>query len=47
VNFFNFIGLNNLHFIFAEGLNMGPDSAQTALVAAKAAIAELSAGLAA
>lgn len=47
VNFFNFIGLKNLHFIFAEGLNMGPDSAQTALVAAKAAIAELSAGLAA
>lgn len=47
VNFFNFIGLKNLHFIFAEGLNMGPDSAQAALQAANAAIADLTTELAA
>lgn len=47
VNFFNFIGLKNLHFIFAEGLNMGPDAAQAALTAAHAAIADLTAELAA
>jgi FMN-dependent NADH-azoreductase len=45
VNFFNFIGLKNLHFIFAEGLNMGPDAAQAALTAAHAAIADLAAEL--
>lgn len=42
-SFFNFVGLKDLHFIYAEGLNMGPDSAQQALAAAKAQIAELSA----
>lgn len=47
VNFFNFIGLKNLHFIFAEGLNMGADAAQAALTAAHAAIADLTAELAA
>ena len=47
VNFFNFIGLRNLHFIFAEGLNMGADAAQAALTAAHAAIADLTAELAA
>lgn len=47
VNFFNFIGLRNLHFIFAEGLNMGAEPAAAALEAARAAIAELSSNLAA
>lgn len=47
VNFFHFIGLKNLHFIFAEGLNMGADAAQAALKAAHAAIADLAAELAA
>jgi FMN-dependent NADH-azoreductase len=45
--FFNFIGLKNLHFIYAEGLNMGADSAQTALKAAKAQIEDLTTELAA
>lgn len=47
VNFFNFIGLKDLHFIFAEGLNMGAEPAQAALMAARAAIAELTTELAA
>lgn len=47
VNFFNFIGLRNLHFIFAEGLNMGAEPAATALEAARVAIAELRSNLAA
>lgn len=47
VNFFNFIGLRNLHFIFAEGLNMGAEPAAAALEAARAAIAELRNNLAA
>jgi FMN-dependent NADH-azoreductase len=45
--FFNFIGLKNLHFVYAEGLSMGPDSAQAALVAAKTQIGELTSQLAA
>jgi FMN-dependent NADH-azoreductase len=45
--FFNFIGLKNLHFVYAEGLSMGADSAQAALVAAKAQIGELTSQLAA
>lgn len=45
--FFNFIGLTNLHFVFAEGLNMGADSAQAALAAAKAQIGDLTSQLAA
>ncbi|MCT6700827.1 FMN-dependent NADH-azoreductase [Rheinheimera sp. 4Y26] len=47
VNFFNFIGLRNLHFIFAEGLNMGAEPAAAALEAARVAIAELRGNLAA
>jgi FMN-dependent NADH-azoreductase len=45
--FFNFIGLKNLHFVYAEGLSMGADSAQAALDAAKAQIGELTSQLAA
>ena len=45
--FFNFIGLTNLHFIYAEGLNMGAESAQAALAAARAQINNLTAQLAA
>ena len=45
--FFNFIGLKNLHFVYAEGLNMGADSAQAALHAAKVQIGDLTAQLAA
>lgn len=40
-SFLNFIGLKDLHFIYAEGLNMGPESAEKALAGAKARIAEL------
>lgn len=39
--FFNFIGLKQLHFIFAEGLNMGPDAASAALAAAKVRMQEV------
>jgi FMN-dependent NADH-azoreductase len=46
-SFFNFIGLSDLHFIYAEGLNMGADSAQQALAAAKAQIVAVSAQIAA
>jgi FMN-dependent NADH-azoreductase len=46
-SFFSFIGLTDLHFIYAEGLNMGADSAQQALAAAKAQIGEVSAKIAA
>jgi len=45
--FFNFIGLKNLHFVYAEGLNMGAESAQAALIAAKAQIGDLTSQLAA
>lgn len=46
-SFFNFIGLKDLHFVYAEGLNMGPDSAAQALSAASAQIQSLTADLAA
>lgn len=46
-SFFNFIGLKNLHFVYAEGLAMGPESAEKALAAAAAQISELSRQLAA
>jgi FMN-dependent NADH-azoreductase len=46
-SFFNFIGLSDLYFIYAEGLNMGADSAQQALAAAKAQIVAVSAQIAA
>ncbi len=45
--FLNFIGLKDLNFIYAEGLNMGPESAEKALTAAKARIAELAPAVAA
>ena len=45
--FLNFIGLKDLNFIYAEGLNMGPESAEKALSAAKARIAELAPAVAA
>lgn len=40
-NFFSLIGLNSLHFVYAEGLNMGDASRTAALSAAQAKIAEL------
>ncbi len=46
-SFLNFIGLKNVHFVYAEGLNMGPDSAAQALAAATAQIQSLTADLAA
>ncbi|WP_423186004.1 FMN-dependent NADH-azoreductase [Alishewanella sp. d11] len=39
--FFNFIGLKNLHFVYAEGLNMGPDSAEKATRAAQQQLEDL------
>lgn len=45
--FFNFIGLNEQHFIYAEGLNMGEEAAKAALEKAEQRIAELSQKLAA
>lgn len=45
--FFNFVGLKDLHFVYAEGLNMGADAQQTALIAARARLAEISANIAA
>lgn len=46
-SFLNFIGLKNVHFVYAEGLNMGPDSAAQALAAAEEKIQSLSVDLAA
>ena len=43
--FFNFVGLKDIHFVYAEGLNMGTDAQQTALNAAKARLTEISAKL--
>jgi FMN-dependent NADH-azoreductase len=43
--FFNFIGLKDLHFIYAEGLNMGAESAEAAFKAATAQIHDLAAEL--
>lgn len=45
--FFNFIGLSEQHFIYAEGLNMGEDAARAALDKAEQRIAALSEQLAA
>lgn len=45
--FLNFVGLKDVHFIYAEGLNMGADAQEAALSAAKARLAELSAKIAA
>ncbi len=44
---FNFVGLTQLHFVYAEGLNMGEESATKALAAAKNHIAALSKNIAA
>ena len=39
--FFNFIGLTQLHFVYAEGLNMGPEAAEKGLTAAQQQLTEL------
>ncbi|CAM5205648.1 FMN-dependent NADH-azoreductase [Alishewanella longhuensis] len=39
--FFNFIGLTQLHFVYAEGLNMGPETAESALNSAQAELKEI------
>lgn len=39
--FFNFIGLTQLHFVYAEGLNMGPETAESALNSAQAELKEM------
>ncbi|WP_337881446.1 NAD(P)H-dependent oxidoreductase [Rheinheimera sp.] len=46
-SFLNFIGLKDIHFVYAEGLNMGAESAEKALTAAKARLAELAPAVAA
>ena len=46
-SFFNFVGLKSLHFVYAEGLNMGDDAQQAALAAAKQRLAEIGQTLAA
>lgn len=45
--FFNFLGLKDLHFVYAEGLNMGSDAADKALSAATARLTQLSSTIAA
>jgi FMN-dependent NADH-azoreductase len=45
--FFNFVGLKDVHFVYAEGLNMGVDAQQAALAAATARLGEISAKIAA
>jgi FMN-dependent NADH-azoreductase len=42
-DFFNFLGVQDVRFIYAEGLNMGQESQQTALAAAATQIAQLAA----
>jgi FMN-dependent NADH-azoreductase len=39
--FFNFIGLTQLHFVYAEGLNMGPEAAEQSITAAQQQLTEL------
>ncbi|KRS22263.1 FMN-dependent NADH-azoreductase [Alishewanella sp. WH16-1] len=39
--FFNFIGLTQLYFVYAEGLNMGPDAAEKGISAAQQQLTEL------
>ena len=43
VHFFNFIGLTDVQFVYAEGLNMGEDIAKSAFSKANEKIIELSA----
>lgn len=38
---FNFLGMTEVEFIYAEGLNMGPDAAQQGFAEAEAAMAAL------
>lgn len=45
--FFNFVGLKDVHFVYAEGLNMGADAQQAALTAAQQRLIEISAKIAA
>ncbi|MFZ2724988.1 MAG: NAD(P)H-dependent oxidoreductase [Methylococcaceae bacterium] len=40
-NFLNFLGITDIEFVYAEGLNMGEDSKQSALEQAQARLAEL------
>jgi len=42
-DFLRFLGMSDVEFIYAEGLNMGPQSKQTALAKAEAEIARLAA----
>jgi len=42
-DFLRFIGMSDVEFIYAEGLNMGPQSKQTALAKAEAEIARIAA----
>lgn len=44
-SFFNFVGLTQLHFVYAEGLNMGPESAEQALAAAHTQLDQLASSL--
>lgn len=46
-SFLNFVGLKDVHFVYAEGLNMGTDAQQTALTAAKERLVQISAKIAA
>ncbi|EHR42140.1 FMN-dependent NADH-azoreductase [Alishewanella jeotgali] len=39
--FFNFVGLTQLHFVYAEGLNMGPEAAEEGLTGAQQQLTEL------
>lgn len=45
--FFNFVGLTQLHFVYAEGLNMGEEAAEKALAAARQQLGQLSDSVAA
>jgi FMN-dependent NADH-azoreductase len=40
-SFLNFLGLSDIEFVYAEGLNMGEDNKQNALKQAQAKLAEL------
>ncbi|GAB2929341.1 FMN-dependent NADH-azoreductase [Rheinheimera gaetbuli] len=45
--FLNFVGLKDLHFVYAEGLNMGAEAQQSALAAARHRLVEIGAAVAA
>lgn len=42
-DFFEFLGMRDIHFIYAEGLNLGEETQQAALTSAEAQIAKLAA----